>query len=321
MDIFKLYLFLFIHFYWQYSIHPSFFYPWDHIWVFTLWDIFFLKKILSVAFAHLKQEAKKKYDKETEKYCAVLEKHLSLSAKKKESHLHEVRCCSWSSSPSSGVLLNIRPSVFTFSVAGGQSGGQRAAALLRGLPGVRLQGAGGPGEEDVWFCGACEYFYQAELQLWPFYPVPHVPANVICLFSLFSVSHPASALFVIPAAAGLPPGPVHLLSPRLWAGKGLQPLQDWADHQHSECNRSRTHGRKGKHWFLDEILVLCSLGLVGMINLIFKDEFMCLRNTHIKAKHFACKLCTGALLCCWTGASLSDGKADRAHISSSSPVR
>lgn len=39
---------------------------------------------------HLLQEAKKKYDKETEKYCAVLEKHLSLSARKKESHLHEV---------------------------------------------------------------------------------------------------------------------------------------------------------------------------------------------------------------------------------------
>lgn len=37
------------------------------------------------------QEAKKKYDKETEKYCAVLEKNLSLSARKKESHLHEVR--------------------------------------------------------------------------------------------------------------------------------------------------------------------------------------------------------------------------------------
>uniref|UniRef100_A0AAY4ESG8 Rho GTPase-activating protein 26 n=1 Tax=Denticeps clupeoides TaxID=299321 RepID=A0AAY4ESG8_9TELE len=35
------------------------------------------------------QEAKKKYDKETEKYCAVLEKHLSLSAKKKEAQLHE----------------------------------------------------------------------------------------------------------------------------------------------------------------------------------------------------------------------------------------
>ncbi|XP_036379607.1 rho GTPase-activating protein 26-like [Megalops cyprinoides] len=35
------------------------------------------------------KEAKKKYDKETEKYCAVLEKHLSLSSKKKESHLHE----------------------------------------------------------------------------------------------------------------------------------------------------------------------------------------------------------------------------------------
>lgn len=39
------------------------------------------------------KEAKKKYDKETEKYCAVLEKHLSLSARKKESHLHEVSWC------------------------------------------------------------------------------------------------------------------------------------------------------------------------------------------------------------------------------------
>uniref|UniRef100_A0A8C9V9B4 Rho GTPase activating protein 26 n=1 Tax=Scleropages formosus TaxID=113540 RepID=A0A8C9V9B4_SCLFO len=35
------------------------------------------------------KEARKKYDKETEKYCGVLEKHLSLSAKKKESQLHE----------------------------------------------------------------------------------------------------------------------------------------------------------------------------------------------------------------------------------------
>nr|XP_014343932.1 PREDICTED: rho GTPase-activating protein 26 isoform X3 [Latimeria chalumnae] len=35
------------------------------------------------------KDAKKKYDKETEKYCTVLEKHLSLSSKKKESHLHE----------------------------------------------------------------------------------------------------------------------------------------------------------------------------------------------------------------------------------------
>ena len=41
-------------------------------------------------FTDVSQEAKKKYDKETEKYCAVLEKHLSLSAKKKEAHLHEV---------------------------------------------------------------------------------------------------------------------------------------------------------------------------------------------------------------------------------------
>uniref|UniRef100_A0A8C9VBK0 Rho GTPase activating protein 26 n=1 Tax=Scleropages formosus TaxID=113540 RepID=A0A8C9VBK0_SCLFO len=35
------------------------------------------------------KEAKKKYDKETEKYCGFLEKHLSLSSKKKESQLIE----------------------------------------------------------------------------------------------------------------------------------------------------------------------------------------------------------------------------------------
>ncbi|KAM5213942.1 rho GTPase-activating protein 26 isoform 2-T2 [Hipposideros larvatus] len=35
------------------------------------------------------KEAKKKYDKETEKYCGVLEKHLNLSSKKKESQLQE----------------------------------------------------------------------------------------------------------------------------------------------------------------------------------------------------------------------------------------
>ncbi|XP_007899523.1 rho GTPase-activating protein 26 isoform X2 [Callorhinchus milii] len=38
------------------------------------------------------KEAKKKYDKETEKYCSVLEKHLNLSSKKKETHLQEADC-------------------------------------------------------------------------------------------------------------------------------------------------------------------------------------------------------------------------------------
>lgn len=33
--------------------------------------------------------------------------------------------------------------------SGGQSSGQCAAAFLRGFSGVRLQGAGGPREEDV----------------------------------------------------------------------------------------------------------------------------------------------------------------------------
>lgn len=51
--------------------------------------------ILFLIFSPLWQDAKKKYDKETEKYCAVLEKHLSLSAKKKEAHLLEVRCRVW----------------------------------------------------------------------------------------------------------------------------------------------------------------------------------------------------------------------------------
>ncbi|XP_064452162.1 rho GTPase-activating protein 26 isoform X10 [Mirounga angustirostris] len=37
----------------------------------------------------IRMEAKKKYDKETEKYCGILEKHLNLSSKKKESQLQE----------------------------------------------------------------------------------------------------------------------------------------------------------------------------------------------------------------------------------------
>lgn len=45
-------------------------------------------------FCSALQDAKKKYDKETEKYCGVLEKHLNLSSKKKESQLQEVRATS-----------------------------------------------------------------------------------------------------------------------------------------------------------------------------------------------------------------------------------
>lgn len=37
------------------------------------------------------QEGKKQFDKETERYYSVLEKHLSLSSKKKDSHLQEVK--------------------------------------------------------------------------------------------------------------------------------------------------------------------------------------------------------------------------------------
>ena len=45
-----------------------------------------------MSFPHprLPQEGKKQFDKETERYYSVLEKHLSISSKKKESQLHEV---------------------------------------------------------------------------------------------------------------------------------------------------------------------------------------------------------------------------------------
>lgn len=40
------------------------------------------------------QEGKKQFDKETERYYSVLEKHLSFSSKKKDSHLQEVKTLS-----------------------------------------------------------------------------------------------------------------------------------------------------------------------------------------------------------------------------------
>lgn len=44
-----------------------------------MWTLFFF------------QEGKKKFDKETEKYYSLLERHLNLSSKKKEAYLQEVR--------------------------------------------------------------------------------------------------------------------------------------------------------------------------------------------------------------------------------------
>lgn len=88
----------------------------------------YLKSFVSV---FVPQEAKKKYDKETEKYCAVLEKHLSLSARKKESHLHEVCVDVWEHPSStlliiSDIYLNFFWTVFLLTssiwVAGGQPG-------------------------------------------------------------------------------------------------------------------------------------------------------------------------------------------------------
>lgn len=46
---------------------------------------------LSLWIPHSFQEEKKQFDKETERYYSVLEKHLSLSSKKKESQLQEVK--------------------------------------------------------------------------------------------------------------------------------------------------------------------------------------------------------------------------------------
>ena len=39
------------------------------------------------------QEEKKKFDKQTEKYCLAVQNYLNLSSKKKDSFLSEVRCC------------------------------------------------------------------------------------------------------------------------------------------------------------------------------------------------------------------------------------
>lgn len=64
--------------------------------------------------------------------------------------------CGTSQPFSSASVLQHSPSAF--SAAGGQSGWSCAAAFLRSFFGVRLQGAGGPREEDVWFCGACKFF-------------------------------------------------------------------------------------------------------------------------------------------------------------------
>ena len=53
--------------------------------------LLFLQHLTLFLLSTFCQEAKKKYDKETEKYCGILEKHLNLSSKKKESQLQEVR--------------------------------------------------------------------------------------------------------------------------------------------------------------------------------------------------------------------------------------
>lgn len=173
------------------------------------------------------QEAKKKYDKETEKYCAVLEKHLSLSAKKKESHLHEVNFFF--------LFLHIiiclitqlcHLSFWCRSPAGGQPGRSRAAAFLWGFFGVCLQSARGPREEDVWLCGARKITFGIFFS-WPRW-IPSSPD-----ISLGTLDHAWNAF--APSAVGFPPRPLHLLSPRLRAGKGLQPLQDGPYNQHTKC--------------------------------------------------------------------------------------
>ncbi|GAB5577274.1 oligophrenin-1 isoform X1 [Prionailurus iriomotensis] len=49
----------------------------------------FRKEQIGAAKPHVMEDGKKKFDKESEKYYSILEKHLNLSAKKKESHLQE----------------------------------------------------------------------------------------------------------------------------------------------------------------------------------------------------------------------------------------
>uniref|UniRef100_H3ASZ9 Rho GTPase-activating protein 42 n=1 Tax=Latimeria chalumnae TaxID=7897 RepID=H3ASZ9_LATCH len=53
------------------------------------WQVASLLENISSQWGLIKDDGKKKFDKESEKYYAVLEKHLSLSSKKKEAHLQE----------------------------------------------------------------------------------------------------------------------------------------------------------------------------------------------------------------------------------------
>lgn len=67
-----------------------------------------LRSFYHVLVFCLSQEGKKKFDKETEKYYTVLEKHLALSSRKKEPFLQEV-------SPSYETKQEVSPSYKTSS--------------------------------------------------------------------------------------------------------------------------------------------------------------------------------------------------------------
>lgn len=113
-----------------------------------------LISLLSPNDTSVLQEKKKKFEKESEKYYSQLDKHLNLSAKKKESQLQEV---GWLTA---SILIHLRSKSRTenfkclnvFFTVGRWTPGQRACELLWFVSGICLPDPSGAGQEEIW-CG------------------------------------------------------------------------------------------------------------------------------------------------------------------------
>lgn len=90
-----------------------------------------------------------------------MDKHVNLSAKKKETHLQEVMTVS--------RIGRMRPfsrsSVFWLCFSGRWTPGQGAGELLRIVGGVRLPDPSGARQEEVWRGGTCEFTLHLETWL------------------------------------------------------------------------------------------------------------------------------------------------------------
>lgn len=103
------------------------------------------------------QEKRKKFEKDSEKYYSQVDKHLNLSAKKKESQLQEVRESSRTFFACKAAPLGDLRFFFPTAVTPGWwKSGQRTGQLLRVVSGVCLPDPPGAGQEEVWRGGTRE---------------------------------------------------------------------------------------------------------------------------------------------------------------------